>query len=170
MTRIIQRLTDGVVLYAGDDLTLDTSGAAGGDWRDPSTTSDNAQLVEGVALPTPWTGGAYTFDGSSFAVHDAALLAPAAAAVPASVSRRQGMAVLIKYGIDTQIDALLQEQLDAANTAADAAAILRAKLAINDWRESTAFQRNWPLIEAVRQVKGWTSAYVDGLFIEARGL
>jgi hypothetical protein len=90
--------------------------------------------------------------------------------VPVQVTRRQGMAVLIKHGLDTPIEAALQSQLAAAQQAGDAAAILRAKLALNDYASSQSFERRWPLIAAMQQAFGWTDAYVDSLFVEAATL
>jgi hypothetical protein len=80
------------------------------------------------------------------------------------------MAVLIKYGHDTEIDNALNAQLSQAQASGDAQAIVTARLAINDWKNSTAFLRDWPLIEQIRQAFGWTTQYVDQLFIEAKTL
>lgn len=90
--------------------------------------------------------------------------------VPVSVTRRQAMAVLIKYGLDVQIAGALQSQLDAATASGNAGAILAARLSLNDYRESQQFERKWPLIRAMQSAFGWSDAYVDGLFIEAATL
>jgi hypothetical protein len=90
--------------------------------------------------------------------------------VPARVPRRQAMAVLIKYGHDTQIESLLMAQLEQAENSGNAKAILACKMALNDYTESQFFERDWPLIEVMRQALGWTTQYVDGLFIEAESL
>jgi hypothetical protein len=116
------------------------------------------------AIPCPdWVSAGDAYDGSIFTLSQSV-------EVPAEVTFRQGMAVLIKYGLDTQIDDLLNAQLAQAQASDDEQAILDAKLAINDWKRSTAFERDWPLIEKMRQLKGWTQDYVDNLFIEAKTL
>jgi hypothetical protein len=108
------------------------------------------------------------WDGAQFAAPPAP--SPAAPIVPSSVTRRQGMAVLIMHGLDTQIESALQQQLTAATNSGDANAIRAAKLALNDFHESQTFERSWPLISQMQQAFGWTDAYVDSLFIEARSL
>ena len=73
-TNIIKRLSDNVVLYAGDNVALTALQATSDNGStDRGTTTANAVLVAGVTLPVPWTGGAYSYNGS-FAVVDQPLL------------------------------------------------------------------------------------------------
>jgi hypothetical protein len=96
--------------------------------------------------------------------------APPVVVVPQRVTRRQGMAVLLKYGHDAQIEDLLNTQLEQAQDSEDAEAVLAARFAINDWKNAAAFDRTWPLIAQMQGAFNWTDAYVDGLFIEAATL
>jgi hypothetical protein len=128
--------------------------------RDGDT--ETAQALGAIPCPE-WVSVGDRYDGAVFTAGDAL-------AVPASVPRRQAMAVLIKYGHDTEIDNLLTQQVSQAEASGDQGAILAAKLAKNDWLESQEFQRAWPTLQAVSQLLGWTSEYVDQLFIEAKTL
>jgi hypothetical protein len=121
-------------------------------------------LEQGWVPATAWVGIGDSYDGQQFTQ------SPPQVQVPASVPRRQAMAVLIKYGHDVTIDALLQQQLTGAQNSGDAQAILSAKLAMNDWLQSQEFQRNWPTLLAVSAMLAWTPEYVDNLFIEAKTL
>lgn len=67
--KIIIRLEDNVVLYAGEDIRLDDTGAYGPvdetaldfAWHDASLNSLNAELVEVESLPDGWTGACFTY-------------------------------------------------------------------------------------------------------------
>lgn len=64
-------LNDGArVLYAGDDLTLSELEAAGADWRDLNTTTDNATLFEDVALPYDYVPAAWSYLNGEWAIAD----------------------------------------------------------------------------------------------------
>ncbi len=79
------------------------------------------------------------------------------AKVPASVTRRQGMAELI----DRDLTAQIGEALDAIPGKA-------GMLARNDFLNSQEWQRTWPLIAMMAQNFGWSEQYVDQLFISAK--
>lgn len=79
--------------------------------------------------------------------------------VPASVTPRQGRAILIKRGHMAQVQALL-----------DGMTGVDGELARNEFAASTEWLRTWPLIDQVRVALGWTTAYVDELFTEAAKL
>lgn len=69
-TKIIKRTLDGVVLYAGDDLSLDGTRATNGQGTDRTTTTANAVLIGGVELPADWRGGEYTYVGGAWALSE----------------------------------------------------------------------------------------------------
>lgn len=77
----------------------------------------------------------------------------APAPVPVQVPRRQAIAALIKTGKRAQVEAAL-------------AAIPgeTGELARNDYYDSLYFQRNWPLMEAMKPILNWTDADLDNLF------
>lgn len=66
--KIIKRIEDNVVLYAGEDLRLDDTGAFGPvdeatcdfAWHDPALNPENAQLLDVDELPANFSGGCYT--------------------------------------------------------------------------------------------------------------
>lgn len=78
---------------------------------------------------------------------------------PESVTPRQGRAVLIINGHLAQVQGLL-----------DAMAGTDGALARNDFSSALEWRRDWPLIEQMRVALGWTTAYVDELFIAAAKL
>ena len=96
--------------------------------------------------------GALVVDVARKAQHDAAL----APKVPVSVTKRQGMAELIDRDLLAGIQGVL-----------DGMASKPGDLARNDFANSQEWRRTWPLIEQMRQVFGWTDAFVDELFISA---
>jgi hypothetical protein len=61
--KIIKRNSDNVVIYAGEDLTLDTR-ASNGEWVDASASTATHALIDGMTLPADWAGGAYTYNGA----------------------------------------------------------------------------------------------------------
>lgn len=81
------------------------------------------------------------------------------AVVPASVTPRQGRAILITRGHLAQIQGML-----------DAMTGVDGELARNDFATALEWLRTWPLIEQMRVALGWTPAYVDELFTEAAKL
>lgn len=196
--RIIKRTADNVVLYAGVDLTLEETGAAGAyttttrevvqtrtvhevvqvppseespgggefvrdypvqevvqetvttaGWADASTTTANAVLVDGVTLPAPWIGGAYTHDDThGFAVHDANVLAgayPDAVALARAIEDRldreliDGVARAWGYSDSTR----LASYYDSGNAQWRAEA--RGFVAWRDavWEAAAAIQNAW---------------------------
>lgn len=76
--------------------------------------------------------------------------------VPNTVTPRQGRAILITNGHMAQVQGLL-----------DGMAGTEGELARNDFANAMEWRRDWPLIEQMRVALGWTSAYVDELFIAA---
>ena len=68
--KILIRKTDGVVIYAQDDLQLDTE-AHGNGWRDPNFSTDNATLDDSP-LPGLWAGAVWSYIGGVWAVVDTA--------------------------------------------------------------------------------------------------
>jgi len=68
--KILIRNSDSVVIYAQNDLILDTE-AHGNNWRDPKFNSSNATLVD-ATLPRLWTGAAWSYINGVWAVVDSA--------------------------------------------------------------------------------------------------
>lgn len=110
------------------------------------------EALAGLELVDADLGGAI---GDSYA---AGVFTPTAAVVvvPSAVTRRKGMAVLIKRGLLTQIRGVL-----------NGIAGVDGELARNDFETSQTFERNWPLIAALQPVLSWSDAFVDDLFVEA---
>lgn len=78
--KILVRNSDGVVIYAEDNLKLTNKGAAGDGWVDPNFTDRNA-TIERTKLPDDFVGGAWTYIDGAWSVVDAA-------AVEAIVARK----------------------------------------------------------------------------------
>lgn len=78
---------------------------------------------------------------------------PSPAPVPASVSRRQAWAALIKTA-----------SMASVKAAIDAMPGTEGDLARNDFYNAQSYERSWPLIQSMQQVLGWTSAQVYDLF------
>lgn len=81
--KILIRKSDNVVLYAQDDLILDTE-AHGIGWRDPHFNTGNATIVE-ATLPDNWTGAVWSYTNGVWAVADPVAYAAIAADVQARV-------------------------------------------------------------------------------------
>ncbi|MFH1157595.1 MAG: hypothetical protein V1721_01730 [Pseudomonadota bacterium] len=64
--KIIKRIEDDVVLYAGDDLVLDKAGAQGKGWRSSIVTKDTAILLDVDSLPPNFIGGGWAYIGSTW--------------------------------------------------------------------------------------------------------
>lgn len=59
--KIIVQNETGLVLYAGETLTLTEFGATNGDWFDSQSTTENSVLLEVDSLPADWLGCSYTY-------------------------------------------------------------------------------------------------------------
>lgn len=92
-------------------------------------------------------------------VDGAVVIDEALTPVPASITPRQGRAILITNGHMSQVQGLL-----------DVMTGTEGELARNDFATALEWQRNWPLIEQMRVALGWTPAYVDELFMAAAAL
>ncbi len=68
--KILIRNSDNIVIYAQDDLILDTE-AHGDNWRDPNFNAKNATLVD-ATLPRLWSGAVWSYLDGVWAVSDAA--------------------------------------------------------------------------------------------------
>lgn len=68
--KILIRKSDNVVIYAQDDLILDTE-VHGNGWRDPQFNTDNALLGD-AALPDNWIGAVWSYSNGVWAVADTA--------------------------------------------------------------------------------------------------
>lgn len=68
--KILIRNADNIVIYAQDDLVLDTE-AHGDNWRDPNFNTTNATLAE-TTLPSGWTGAIWSYINGTWAVADQA--------------------------------------------------------------------------------------------------
>lgn len=73
--KIIKRLADDVVVYAGDDLELtETHAGLPGEWIDRSSTTETHEILEVTSLPDLWTGGAYKHTDAGFELANETLL------------------------------------------------------------------------------------------------
>lgn len=99
--KILIRKSDNVVLYAQDDLQLDTE-AHGNGWRDPQFNTGNA-ILDDATLPAGWTGAVWSYTGGVWAVADAV----GYAAIEAEAQSRvvEARSTLIRQ-IDTDTDAI----------------------------------------------------------------
>ncbi|MFM0101998.1 hypothetical protein PQR01_00420 [Paraburkholderia rhynchosiae] len=147
MTNIIKRSADNVVIYVGDDLTLDHTAARGAGWQDFNTTTANASLVTGTP-PATWVGGAYSFDGTTWTIVNQALIR-----VPQSVSRAQALAALSNAGLLTQ--------------AQNAASASTNPLVLIFWNNAQTFERNSSTVATLGGALGLTDVQIDSLFIAA---
>lgn len=76
--KILIRNSDHAVIYAQDDLQLDTE-AHGNGWRDPNFNTQNATLGD-AELPSGWTGAVWAYHDGAWSVLDADWLAAREAA------------------------------------------------------------------------------------------
>lgn len=68
--KILIRNSDNVVIYAQDDLILDTE-AHGDNWRDPNFNVTNATLID-ATLPRLWSGAVWSYINAVWTVVDPA--------------------------------------------------------------------------------------------------
>lgn len=92
-------------------------------------------------------------------VNGAVIVDEALTPVPATVTPRQGRALLIQRNHLAQVQALL-----------DGMPGVEGELARNDFATAQEWRRDWPLIEQMRVALGWTTEYVDELFVAAAKL
>jgi len=108
--KILIRNSDSAVIYAQNDLVLDTE-AHGNGWRDPNFNTENATITEAV-LPKLWTGAVWSYNNGEWAVVDSARYAKLLAA---------DQAILIR-----EVQDKTQQRLDAFASTRNYAGILSA--------------------------------------------
>ena len=151
--KILIRKSDNVVIYAQNDLMLDSE-AHGDGWHDQNFNLANAMLDE-AALPENWLGAAYTYlDGTWTCTNPQAvaamLEAKRKASIPQSISRRQFKQALTRAGKRAMVEA----------------AIAAADQDTKDWyAEATDFQPTHPVIVAMAQALNIPQIDIDSLFI-----
>ncbi len=59
--KIVKRIEDDIVLYAGDDLVLDDTGVRGNGWRSSVVTAKTAVLQEVDDLPDDFIGNGWAY-------------------------------------------------------------------------------------------------------------
>ena len=104
--KILIRNNDQVVIYAQDDIELDTE-AHGNNWRDPNFNSNNATVVEATP-PAFWCGGEWMYDNGEWVVIDSQKYAQRIEqarldTVPSQVTMRQARLALLGAGKLTQV-------------------------------------------------------------------
>jgi hypothetical protein len=165
--KILIRKSDNVVLYAQDDLILDTE-AHGNGWRDPHFNLDNASLAD-AKLPDHWTGAVWSYTNGVWAVADtvayAAIQAQIAAeaeakrlaSIPQSVTRAQAKLALLQSGLLSQV----QPAIDGI---ADATQRMAAQI---EWDDRLTFERGNGALVNMATMLGMTPTQIDDLFILA---
>lgn len=152
--KIIKRIEDDVVLYAGDEIYLAAEQAGGIGWADQSTTSANAVLVDQVTLPSVWAGGAYSYVDGAWMVANQALLL-----VPTKVTMRQARRALLGAGllasVTAAIAALPSPQKEEAQI---------------EWEYSQEVQRHNGFVSLLAPSLGLSAAQLDALFVTAAAL
>jgi nucleotide-binding universal stress UspA family protein len=149
---------DSVVLY-DDAWTLIAEGAKCGEKIDRTTTPDNATQVDGVALPTYWTGGSHTWtEADGFVVANQDLVTAAKkAVVPATITPLQIRLVLSAQGLRDDAEAIV--------------AATETPQSIKDsWEYATIVERNNADLLAMAAILGLTDDQIDDLFIQAVSL
>lgn len=99
--KILIRNPDHVVIYAQDDLHLDTE-AHGNGWRDPNFNTSNATLAD-ATLPALWTGADWTYNAGTWTPVDSASYAAKVAAKTAQAAQN----------LQSSIVTATQERLDS---------------------------------------------------------
>ncbi len=67
---IILRNSDNVVLFSGNNLSMDGVGCYGDGWIFHGLNNTTATLVQNVTLPIGWTGGAWNYINSTWGIAD----------------------------------------------------------------------------------------------------
>lgn len=150
--------SDNVVLY-NDTWTLTDEFATNGKIKDRRTTTANATQVNGVALPTYWTGGAYTWtEANGFVVANQDLVdAKKKTFVPAAITPLQIRLVLSANGLREQAEAIVADP--------------ETPQSIKDsWEYATTVERNNADLIAMATALGLNESQIDDMFIQAAGL
>lgn len=168
--KILIRKSDNVVIYAQDDLQLDTE-AHGNGWRDPQFNTGNA-ILDDANPPAGWTGAVWSYTGGVWAVADAVGYAAIAAIaaeeaerarvskIPRSVTRRQARQALLLRGKL----ALVQPAINAIQDATQ-----RGLMQI-EWDDSLSFDRDRPSLIAIGAAIGYDALGLDDVFMFAATL
>ncbi|MBX9636153.1 MAG: hypothetical protein K2Q14_06990 [Gammaproteobacteria bacterium] len=153
--KIIKRLSDNVVLFAGGDLVLDQDGCRGPGWQ--SRNIDRASLILETVddIPQQFIGGGWTYvDGAweSNSVGQDHIEQVRKSEVPVAVTRRQLRLALLQIGMLVTADEFVATQSNAVQVY---------------WKDSQEFYRQHPLITGLSAEFGLTETQVDDIFIAA---
>lgn len=165
--KIIKLLSNNAVIFTGDDLSLDATGAHGDGWTAAMFTTANAALETiNEALPVGYIGNAWAYNGGWFvlpgqqAMVDAEISAIYQASVPRQVTRRQARQALLLRGKL----ALVQPAIDAIPDATQ-----RGLMQI-EWDDSLSFDRDRASLIAIGAAIGYDASALDDVFVFASKL
>lgn len=65
---IVLRNSDNLVMWCGNDLSIDASGVHGTGWIYPQLNSTTATLVQNVTLPNPYVANVYSYSAGVFTI------------------------------------------------------------------------------------------------------
>jgi hypothetical protein len=155
MIKIIKYISSDVVVFAGDDLSLDESGCGGDGWRcrniDPGELT--LEIVDDV--PANFIGGGWTYINGvweSNQIGQDYITTISKSMVPAFVTRRQLRLALLAFGMLSTANEFVSEQSEEVKIY---------------WNDSQEFYRQHPMIISMSAQFGLTESQVDNIFIAA---
>ena len=160
---IIKYITTHLVIFAGEDLYLNSlgCGSIGQGWFSSYITDSTAYMEEVDTLPEYFTvagwihsGGIWEINSYGQSYKDALLEGPAVI-VPEFVSMRQTRLALLGAGVLTTVKALIAESTEEVQIY---------------WDTAQEVHRNNEIVLAVQTELGLTDAQLDAMFISASTL
>lgn len=153
--KIIKRLLDNVVIFAGDDLAIDQDGCRGTGWQFRNIDPNDLTLEEVDNIPAPFVGGGWSYaDGvwTSNSVWQEYMDEMNKSLVPISATKRQLRLTLLNMNILSAADTFVAEQSQEVQIY---------------WNDSQDFYRQHQMIISLSAQFGLTEAQVDDIFIVA---
>lgn len=159
---------NGLVLYAGDNITLTAQQATSeGGSVDKGTTSSNATLIDGVTLPEKYTGAAWTYIKGAWAAVDQSAIEAAfpPPPVPSEVTMRQARLALLGAGLLDSVESALNAMPEKTPEQ-----VAQKKAARIEWEYAQTVQRDKGLTVTLAASLGMKDEQIDALFIAADGI
>lgn len=147
---IIRRKSDGLVLYAGN-VTLTDGGVLGENFRDPTNTTANTEMLDATAIPENWLGACWTYNAGVWTqVNDVPQepteLPPP---VPSQVTPLQMRKAIRASGLRALVVSYLQTADEAT---------------VEAWEYALTIERDNAMIAGAAAALGKTEAEIDDLF------
>lgn len=163
--KVIKRIADNVVLFAGDDVALDAEGASGAGWVAAFVTTDGHVVDNAQQLPDGFAGGCFTYSAGVWAMLPEVQAQADAAAAAQLVAGRAALVLRIDADVDAIYGAVLGNRAQEYTLAEEHALAYEAAGftgtvpgSVEAWAAATHGTAQWAAESIIATATAWRAA------------